>query len=262
MRHIIIGLGSIGRRHYRNLIGLGRGHEVITVDSSPNASADLVSWDWLDYESNDVVYICTPTEHHYRNMFDAVSGGVKAVFVEKPIVSISNRDLEIEDEHYDVFNKVMCSYQYRYHPVFRSLKRNSPVDILVMTAQDDLVSRYGPTALETMASHSIDIALWVNGPAESWDTIDSGEYCSVQISHTNGCLSQIRCNISKSPRISNISYRRAGYRFQTSVPANDQMYIDEMKAWLHFLNTGERGDLCFYEDAMKVQEIMIGSSHD
>ena len=31
------------------------------------------------------------------------------------------------------------------------------------------------------------------------------------------------------------------------ISANDQMYIDEMKAWLKFLDTGDEGELCFYE---------------
>lgn len=257
MRHIIIGLGSIGRRHYRNLVGLlpaGNEHEVITVDPDKKCNADYTKVEG-DIFQDAVVYICAPTKEHAGIIHYSYWMGAKSIAVEKPL-----HDTWGEIELFPGALPIATLYCYRYHPVFRALKRNSPVDILVMTAQDDLVSRYGATALETMASHSIDAALWVNGPAKSWDTIDNGESCSVQIYHLNGCLSQIRCNISKSPRISGISYRRAGYRHQAPVPANDQMYIDEMKAWLNFLNTGDRGDLCFYEDAMQVQKIMQGSS--
>ena len=37
---------------------------------------------------------------------------------------------------------------------------------------------------------------------------------------------------------------------------SDEMYVSQMKAWLHYVETGHSGDLCRFQEALKVQELM------
>jgi len=250
----IIGRGSIGKRHESILrTMLPKSDKLITID--PAVPADHANFPF-GLLQDAIVFICTPTEYHLSTLAIALSEGVRAVFVEKPMLAKGHTPTLNDIPTIPVF----AMYQYRYHPVIANLYRLHPLDTVVFQAQDDLAAKYGPTALETMASHSIDAALFINRSAESWITRDDGDRCSIIINHANGCVSQIRCNISDYPRISTVSYRKSGYQ-NNSVPIAgiDQMYIDQMKAILNYVRTGEVGNLCTYEQAMRVQRIMEGS---
>jgi predicted dehydrogenase len=74
----ILGFGSIGMRHGRNLMDLG--HQVIFHDPDVLGS---VNRDWL-IEQSDAVIIATPTKIHGPDLMDVLQAG-KHVLVEKPI---------------------------------------------------------------------------------------------------------------------------------------------------------------------------------
>lgn len=74
----ILGFGSIGMRHGRNLMDIG--HQVVFHDPGVLGSIDR---DVLIREA-DAVIICTPTIQHARDLCDVVSSK-KHVLVEKPI---------------------------------------------------------------------------------------------------------------------------------------------------------------------------------
>lgn len=249
MKHYILGFGSIGKRHYRNLKSL-TADPIITVDPDPSAGADQVHL--TDSLANQVVYICSPTPVHAATLAYAIEVGAKAVFVEKPLCAVN---------HIPRTNIILnaVGYCYRFHPTIRELKER-PAHWMYISAQDDLVSRYGPTALETMASHSIDAALWILGPARSFKVNDKGKEVAIEINHEGGRISEILCNIARGPRRSEISFYHSLFTRMkvVDIPPCDQMYIDEMKAWLNYLETGEQGDLCSFEEAMEVQRIMQG----
>lgn len=74
----ILGLGSIGDRHARNLMALG--HQVIAYDQA--CPTGFSRYDVLT--KSEAVLICTPTKSHAVDLADALHHG-KHVFVEKPI---------------------------------------------------------------------------------------------------------------------------------------------------------------------------------
>ena len=91
MRFAVIGTGSIGQRHARNLVALGQ--EVVAWDPDPAQRARaaaiagvLVTDDLAAALARrpDAAVICTPPAHHVARAREALSAGAH-LFVEKPI---------------------------------------------------------------------------------------------------------------------------------------------------------------------------------
>lgn len=95
MKFLIVGCGSIGRRHIQNLLRLKAG-KITAVDVQPNRLREVqeqfgvqVFDDFakaLDQDHLDVVLVCTPTSLHLPYACKAVEHGLH-VFVEKPLSS-------------------------------------------------------------------------------------------------------------------------------------------------------------------------------
>lgn len=79
MRIAVIGMGSIGFRHARNLKTLGYSH-VQGWDTDP-AKGSPIDWSWKP----EVVLVCTPPNDHVWTAGRALVEGVKGLFVEKPL---------------------------------------------------------------------------------------------------------------------------------------------------------------------------------
>jgi len=86
---LIIGMG-IGNLYAKVLSELG--HNIITVDSDPNKSADFTSIDFAieKYRVFDTVHICTPNFTHFE-LADKLAPYTKIVFIEKPGVQTSKQ---------------------------------------------------------------------------------------------------------------------------------------------------------------------------
>lgn len=252
MRHIILGRGSIGRRHEANLMRLlPKGDEITTVDPDPQSGA---AFQIIPFSVKDcAVYICTPTILHFTQMIHAMTDGAAGIFVEKPMLD------KYTQVRANVDIPIACGYNYRYHPIFQDIKRfGNHLCYLGLYASDKLDDRYGFTALETMASHSIDAALWCIGKAVSWSVKDTGHRAAIQIVHENDCVTQIYADITSDPRDAEVRFSTNIHSGRFGIDRYDPMYYEEMRAWLNYLKTGDAENLCTFEQAMQVQEIMRG----
>lgn len=252
MKHLILGLGSIGRRHYANLKRLlPAGDELVTVDPDPSAGADSTNIDKGELRDN-VLYICSPTKWHASHIGVGIARGARAIFVEKPLYSKGLAD------EFKTSVPIVCAYNYRFHSEYQRLKQHaSEVALMSVVGIENAASKYGNTALETMLSHYLDLGLWLFGKLDEVQIVDCGWYahCAMNFEGTQfNVYSQIdgdhhraECQVVfDSGRVEKFDLGRD----------TDAMYIKEMVAWLNFLEMGERGDLCFYEDALKVQRLM------
>ena len=91
MRFVVLGCGSIGRRHLRNLLSLG--HSSVAQDPDPEqlsmVTEELGVPGFLEPEEAlsqpaDAALICSPTVHHLPQAIAAIKHS-KHVFVEKPL---------------------------------------------------------------------------------------------------------------------------------------------------------------------------------
>lgn len=168
----ILGLGSIGMRHAKNLIDLG--HEVIGYDPDENKMLALrkgltPTRDEL-FKTVKAVVSATPIDQHVHDLQSAVEHGVP-ILIEKPIAGEESHelmDLLREAEHDEL--PIMVGYNLRFHDVAIRLKDMIDKGVLGQLHWGQfycgqLNTRYDDSVLLNW-SHEIDLALWLLGPAK------------------------------------------------------------------------------------------------
>lgn len=110
-KHLVIGMGAIGKRHFRLLEEAGE--EVIGIDKN-----DKPDWDV------DMAWICTPPKNHLEYAMEAIKRG-KIVFIEKPITADLKEAEQIKNAM-DIYNnhKVWIACNYRFHPAVKGFREN------------------------------------------------------------------------------------------------------------------------------------------
>lgn len=129
-RALVVGCGSIGRRHARNLKSLGV-RQLGFCDTSPEAlkycREELSGEVFDDYNEAlqkfkpDIVLICTPPVYHVEEALAALQARAH-VFVEKPLSHESGgiQALIAEARRHD--RNVQIGYNMRFHPGLKTLK--------------------------------------------------------------------------------------------------------------------------------------------
>jgi len=111
MKFVIVGLGSIGKRHRKNLLSLG--HQVIECHRDDSLKK------LLEKHKSDGVFICNPTSLHLESAMMAAKGGYN-IFLEKPI----SDKLERVDELLELVKKKRLVLQVGYNLRFQSGLKN------------------------------------------------------------------------------------------------------------------------------------------
>ncbi len=129
MKVLIAGLGSIGRRHLRNLIDLGC-KEVIVYRTHFGAMAEenfpgVRSETDLDAalaERPDAVIISNPTARHLDVAIPAARAGC-SLLIEKPISDRLAGIQELEEIAREKKIKTLVGFQFRFHPGIQQVQR-------------------------------------------------------------------------------------------------------------------------------------------
>lgn len=128
MKFLIAGLGSIGRRHLRNLASLGEKDIVLyRTHKSTMPEVDLAGYlvvtdfqQALDTKP-DAMIVSNPTALHLDVAIPAAESGIH-LLLEKPISHTRERVTELEQAVENNEVKVLMGFQYRFHPTLRKLK--------------------------------------------------------------------------------------------------------------------------------------------
>ena len=123
MRYLIAGLGSIGRRHLRNLHALGE-NDVVLLRSGKStrpdeelagipAETDLVQA--LEKWQPDGVIVSNPTAFHLDVAIPAARAGCN-LLLEKPISHSMDHVVELRRAAADTGAGVLVGFQFRFHP--------------------------------------------------------------------------------------------------------------------------------------------------
>jgi predicted dehydrogenase len=127
---LVLGVGSIGRRHCANLRALGVGR-IDVFDPAPERCRPVVeelgATAHADFEGAlaagpDVVLVCTPPVLHVEQARAALKAGCH-VFVEKPVSHSLEGVAELEALARQGRRVVQVGYNLRFHPGLRVLKR-------------------------------------------------------------------------------------------------------------------------------------------
>ncbi len=197
----VIGLGSIGSRHAKNLIRLG--HEVHGYDPSGLILNGLRRYDSLDKLPDDIdAYVIaspTPTHSTYILRF-----GHKPLFVEKPISHAPLGSLVLND------SVVMVGYNLRFHSCVLQAKEwiesgliGKPQWGTFCVAQRNDKPDYRRDGVILNWSHEIDLALHLLGPAATKACVadEKETLADIILAHENGCQTVVHLDYLTKPEI-------------------------------------------------------------
>jgi predicted dehydrogenase len=129
LKILIVGLGSIGRRHMKNLSRLGvkrlaaltAGHCTLPPDDLPPYLSFSGMDAALDWRPN-AIFVCNPTALHLDTALEAVQAGCH-IYLEKPVShtmdGLSDLDALVEQQGV----KLQVGFQYRYHFVLQEIRK-------------------------------------------------------------------------------------------------------------------------------------------
>lgn len=123
MKYLIAGLGSVGRRHMRNLISLGETDIVLLRTRKATLPDDELSGYPVETDINeaikkhkpDAVIVSNPTSLHLDIAIPAAQAGC-AILLEKPISHSMERIDELNSTVKKSGAKVLVAFQFRFHP--------------------------------------------------------------------------------------------------------------------------------------------------
>ena len=123
MKFLIAGLGSIGRRHFRNLIALGE-NDIVLLRTRKGTlpDDDLAGYpvetdihEALQKHKPDAVVVANPTSMHLDVAIPAAVAGCH-ILLEKPISDSLDELDQLETAIKKTGSKVLVAFQFRFHP--------------------------------------------------------------------------------------------------------------------------------------------------
>lgn len=127
MRFLIIGGGSIGKRHIKNLQSLGYS-EIYCLKRKNNEDFEkefyvqaITSISELGSIKIDAVFVCTPTSLHVEGITIAIRLNA-AIFMEKPLVHSKEGLEKIKKILHNYHNVFFIGFMLRYHPLVKKIK--------------------------------------------------------------------------------------------------------------------------------------------
>jgi predicted dehydrogenase len=123
MKYLIAGLGSVGRRHMRNLISLGETDIVLLRTRKATLPDDELAGYPVETDINeaikehkpDAVIVSNPTSLHLDIAIPVAQAGC-AILLEKPISGSMQRVDELSSAVKKSGSKVLVAFQFRFHP--------------------------------------------------------------------------------------------------------------------------------------------------
>lgn len=123
MKFLIAGLGSIGRRHFRNLIALGEKDVVLLRARKATLPDDELAGypveadihEALQKHKPEAVIVANPTALHLDVAIPAAQAGC-AILLEKPVSDSLDRLDTLQQAAQKSGSKILVGFQFRYHP--------------------------------------------------------------------------------------------------------------------------------------------------
>ena len=129
MKFLIAGLGSIGRRHFRNLIALGEKDIVLLRTRKATLPDDELAGypvetnlhEALKKHKPDAVIVANPTSMHLDVAIAAAEAGCH-LLLEKPVSHSLERLDVLQKTKEKSGSKILVGFQFRYHPMLNKTR--------------------------------------------------------------------------------------------------------------------------------------------
>lgn len=268
----VLGMGSIGQRHARNLELLG--HTIMPYDPVR-----------YGYERDDVLreadafVIASPTPCHYQDILDCAARN-KPMLIEKPIIDPNRDRLDHVKEALAGRNDVFMGFNLRFNPCVQaayqevmagSLKQPKWAHFCV-AQYTDKPDYLRDGVVSNWASHEIDLALFLLGPARVIAAAGDDTICDIILRHDSGCQTTVHADYVTTPElrwfgicgpsmlraniVSRDSWLDDTIRGRSTATSDDE-YKQEAQMF-HFSKRGLGSSrLAHWEDGVNVCEIVI-----
>ncbi|RPJ27865.1 MAG: gfo/Idh/MocA family oxidoreductase [Chloroflexi bacterium] len=236
-KFLIAGLGSIGRRHFRNLIALGEKDIILLRTRKATLPDDELAGypvetdlqEALKKHKPEAVIVANPTSVHLDVAIPAAQAGCH-ILLEKP-VSHSLERLDILQKSAEKSgSKILVGFQFRYHPTLNKaralIQSNALGKILTVHAHwgeylpqwhpwEDYRQSYAARAdlgggVIVTLTHPLDYLRYLLGEVESlWSfngqisplEIDVEDMAEIGLKFTNGTLGGVHLNYFQRPPV-------------------------------------------------------------
>jgi predicted dehydrogenase len=258
LRVAVIGAGSIGMRHVRNLLGLGC--DVFVADMSTereSAALALGAKELWSRERIDAAVIATPHDKHL-GWAKAFFNDRTPLFIEKPLGAVSElaewRRLALA--YASAAIPGMTGYQCRFHPVAEAMRQlMTPPDSGFFATACDMRTwpgqSYGPLLLE--ASHDLDIALMLGAPTTVTEAVIDPHYVGISLGPHWRVTIEDRADYRREWTVEKDG-QSMSLSALTPTALGDQMYYDEMAHFIACVREGRQTD-CPLSDGVRVLEV-------
>ena len=270
MKFVIAGLGSIGRRHLKNLLALDQ-RDILLYRSNKSTLSDLHSYNF-PVETNleavldtkpDAVIISNPTALHLEVAIPAAVAGCN-IFMEKPLSNSMERIDLLKRALQTGKGKFFTAFQYRFHPGLKAAVEllqegtiGRPLSVnahwgeylpdwhpwedyrVGYSARSDL----GGGVLLTLC-HPIDYLRWMLGEISSvWAftgrlgdlDLDVEDTAEIGLRFTNGVLGSVHLDFNQRPTSHTIKIvGTEGTLHWNNFDGTVQLYRQNKKQWEKF----------------------------
>jgi predicted dehydrogenase len=235
MKFLIAGLGSIGRRHFRNLVALGEKDIVFLRTRKATLPDDELAGypvetdihDALKKHKPNAVIVANPTALHLDVAIPAAEAGC-AILLEKPISDSLDRIDELQKAAQKSGSKILVGFQFRYHPTLNKarelIQSNALGKVLTVHAHwgeylpqwhpwEDYRQSYAARAdlgggvIRTL-THPLDYLRYLIGEVESlWSfnghistlEMDVEDVAEIGLKFSNGAIGGVHLNYVQRP---------------------------------------------------------------
>lgn len=193
MKIVLIGLGSIGQRHLRNLLALGYS-EVSIVSRSGTLPGEFCYLpvysslqDALSFSSFDAAIVCTPTSFHFAAVKTLLESKIPNIYIEKPVSHSFEGMAELVALSCAYNNNIVVGYDLHFDPGMRKVKQLIAEDAIgKVVSVNAQVGQYLPdwrpkedyrTGMSAKKEtgggvmldlvHEFDYLLWLMGPVKN-----------------------------------------------------------------------------------------------
>ncbi|OGT37991.1 MAG: hypothetical protein A3F11_03205 [Gammaproteobacteria bacterium RIFCSPHIGHO2_12_FULL_37_14] len=210
MRSLIVGYGSIGKRHAQVLSSLGCHVSLVTSQKTSDYRGYATIEAALAQEPIDYVIISNPTYLHHASLVELIQCGYSGiVFIEKPLYA----KLELLPDHR--IQKILIGYNLRFCDQLLDIKKSLQDEELISFSTQvgqylpdwrntdyrqcySAKNKHGGGVLRDL-SHELDYSLWICGRGLEVTAI-GGQYSELEIDADDVYSVMMRCE--KCPVVS------------------------------------------------------------
>lgn len=237
MKFLIVGLGSIGRRHFRNLIALGEKDIVLLRTRKGTLPDDELAGypvetdlrEALKTHKPEAVIVANPTSMHLDVAIPA-AGASCHILLEKPVSHSLERLDILQKTSEKTGSKILVGFQFRYHPALSKAREliqfNALGKLLTVHAHwgeylpqwhpwEDYRQSYAARAklgggVIVTLTHPLDYLRYLLGEVEClWSfnghvsplELDVDDVAEIGLKFTNGAVGGVHVNYFQRPPI-------------------------------------------------------------